>query len=123
MYELGGHAPARFIDAPNGDVQVIEVDPERLLATFSGEQGFLRGTLRALMRERRRQGLDALAPFTLRRHTDARLVLLDPLTTQRIDLDSFGPSNKAVFAGLFEPALNTPTQTATSPDLTLGRRP
>jgi len=117
----------RFVDTPNGDVQVIEVDPTRLLATFSGEQGFLRGTLRALMRERRRQGLDALAPFTLRRHIDARLVLLDPLTSQRIDLDSFGPSNKAVFAGLFDPSLHTQaasaaTSAATS-DLTLGKRP
>ena len=77
------------------------------------------------MRERRRQGLDALAPFTLRRHTDGRVVLLDPLTTQRIDLVSFGPSNHAVFARLIEPvstqaALPAPTL---STDLTLGRRP
>ena len=115
----------RFVDAPNGDVQVIKVDPERVLATFSGEQGFLRGTLRALMRERRRQGLDALAPFTLRRHADGRVVLLDPLTTQRIDLVSFGPSNHAVFARLIEPvstqaALPAPTL---STDFTSGRQP
>lgn len=113
----------RFVDTPNGEVQVIDMQVDRALATFSGEQGFLRGTLRALMRERRRQALDALAPFTLRRHSDARLVLFDPLTTQRIDLDSFGPSNKAVFANLFELASNKTAASSLSPELTLGTRP
>jgi hypothetical protein len=36
----------------------------------------------------------------LRRLSDASLLLLDPVSGQQILLDSFGPSNKAVFARL-----------------------
>ncbi|MFN5254812.1 MAG: photosynthetic complex assembly protein PuhC, partial [Limnohabitans sp.] len=70
------------------------------VARFSGEQGFLRSTLRALARERQREKISAEAPFLLIGRTDGRLTLLDPATGQRIDLESFGPSNAAVFAGL-----------------------
>jgi putative photosynthetic complex assembly protein len=90
----------RFEDTPQGEVQVSDADSGQVVALFAGEQGFLRGTLRALVRERRRQSANEATPFVLRGHADARLVLLDPSTGQRIDLDSFGPSNKAVFARL-----------------------
>ena len=65
---------------------------------MTGEQGFLRGVLRSLMRERRRSGLDLRAPLALLARPDGRLTLSDPSTGQRIDLESFGPSNLAVFA-------------------------
>ena len=90
----------RFDDTAQGEVQVNDADSGQVVALFAGEQGFLRGTLRALVRERRRQSVAEGTPFLLRGHTDARLVLFDPATGQRIDLDSFGPSNKAVFARL-----------------------
>jgi hypothetical protein len=38
---------------------------------------------------------------------DGRLTLLDPSTQQRIDLEAFGPSNVAVFAGLQKTSLAT----------------
>jgi len=90
----------RFDDTAQGEVRVSDAQNGQVIALFAGEQGFLRGTLRALVRERRRQSLDESSPFWLRGHADARLVLWDPATGQRIDLDSFGPSNKAVFARL-----------------------
>ena len=37
-------------------------------------------------------------PFKLIARTDGRLTLFDPVTGQRIDLESFGPTNAAVFA-------------------------
>ena len=89
-----------FDDTAQGEVRVSDAQSGEVIALFAGEQGFLRGTLRALVRERRRQSLDETSPFWLRGHADARLVLWDPATGQRIDLDSFGPSNKAVFARL-----------------------
>ncbi|MEY4363843.1 MAG: hypothetical protein RLZZ24_1195 [Pseudomonadota bacterium] len=89
-----------FDDTAQGEVRVSDAQNGQVIALFAGEQGFLRGTLRALVRERRRQSLDESSPFWLRGHADARLVLWDPATGQRIDLDSFGPSNKAVFARL-----------------------
>ena len=60
----------------------------------------MRSTLRALVRERMRERIGADAPFLLIGRTDGRLTLLDPTTRQRIDLESFGPSNYAVFASL-----------------------
>jgi hypothetical protein len=38
---------------------------------------------------------------------DGRLTLIDPSTQQRIDLEAFGPSNAAVFAGLQTAGLAT----------------
>ena len=98
----------RFEDTAQGAVQVSDALSGESVALFAGEQGFLRGTLRALVRERRRQSADETTPFLLRGHADARLVLFDPTTGQRIDLDSFGPSNKAVFARL-QPTTVLPT--------------
>lgn len=92
----------RFDDGPDGSVVVSDADSGALVARFSGEQGFLRGTLRALARERRRDGAGAGPAFTLTSRADGRLTLQDPVTRQRIDLESFGPTNAAVFAGLLQ---------------------
>jgi hypothetical protein len=40
--------------------------------------------------------------------TDGRLTLQDPSTGQRIDLESFGPTNAAVFASLRLAGTKTP---------------
>ena len=90
----------QFRDLPNGDIAVFDQGTAQQVAVFSGEQGFLRTTLRALARERQREGLGKQAPFLLIGRTDGRLTLQDPSTGQRIDLESFGPSNAAVFATL-----------------------
>ena len=90
----------RFEDMPDGSVRVSDATDDRTLATFAGEQGFLRGSLRAMARQRRLAQADMTAPLVLRALADGRLLLLDPNLGERIDLDSFGPTNKAVFAGL-----------------------
>lgn len=90
----------RFDDGADGSIIVTDGLTGEPAARMSGEQGFLRGTLRALARERRRAGIDAGPPFRLLARADGRLTLLDPATQQRIDLESFGPANAAVFARL-----------------------
>jgi putative photosynthetic complex assembly protein len=90
----------QFTDLPSGDIAVLDHRNGQQVALFSGEQGFLRSTLRALARERQRENLGKEAPFLLIGRTDGRLTLQDPSTGQRIDLESFGPSNAAVFANL-----------------------
>lgn len=90
----------QFKDLPNGDIAVLDHSNGQPVARFQGEQGFLRSSLRALVRERHREQLGSDAPFLLIGRTDGRLTLIDPSTQQRIDLESFGPSNAAVFAGL-----------------------
>lgn len=90
----------RFEDGPGGSVIAIDAASGRQAAQFTGEQGFLRGALRALARERKRVGAGSEQPFQLVLRADNRLTLLDPVTGQRIDLESFGPTNAGLFAGL-----------------------
>ena len=90
----------QFQDQPNGDIAVVDAQDGQSIAHFSGEQGFLRSTLRALVRERRRANIGSEAPFFLIGRADGRLTLLDPATQQRIDLESFGPTNYGLFAAL-----------------------
>lgn len=92
----------RFEDRPDGGVAVIDGVTGKLLTTVTGEQGFLRGAIRALARDRIARKIGAEQPFKLISRTDGRLTLFDPVTGQRVDLESFGPSN----AGVFAPFLN-----------------
>ena len=90
----------RFEDRANGDVAVFDATSQREVAQFHGEQGFLRGTLRALARERQRQGMGPQAPFEITGYVDGRITLRDTATGQHIALESFGPTNSAVFSQL-----------------------
>jgi putative photosynthetic complex assembly protein len=94
----------RFEDRADGSVAVIDAASKTVIHTMTGENGFFRGTLRGLARERRRNGLGSEQPFQLVGRADGRLTLVDPATGQRIDLESFGPTNAAVFAQFMPPS-------------------
>ena len=89
-----------FADGPKGEVLVKDFKTGQVIGMFEGEQGFVRGTLRALVRERKRREVGSELPFELTAKSNGRLVLSDPSTAQRIDLDSFGPTNAALFRNL-----------------------
>lgn len=90
----------RFVDQPDGSIQVIDASTGADVHNFEGEQGFVRGTLRALVRDRRLQGFGADQPFELIAHDAGRLSLRDPATGSTIALESFGSKNIDVFARL-----------------------
>lgn len=90
----------RFEDRPDGSVAVIDARSGRQIESVQGEAGFLRGSLRALARERRKRSLGPEAAFELIGRADGRLTLSDPATGERIDLESFGPTNAGVYARL-----------------------
>ena len=90
----------RFEDGPQGSVSVIDARTGHTVDVIHGEAGFLRGTMRAMARERRQRGLGPLAPFDLIGRSDGRLTLVDTATGEHIDLESFGPTNAGVFARL-----------------------
>ncbi len=89
-----------FQDRPNGDIAVVDARSGQEVARLRGEQGFARGALRTLARERMRRDLGPEMPFELSAYVDGKLVLRDPATGERIHLEAFGPSNAAVFAQL-----------------------
>jgi putative photosynthetic complex assembly protein len=98
----------RFEDRPDGAIAVHAEPDGALVATVAaGGNGFLRGTLRALARERRQSGIGARAPFRLSLTADGSLWLQDTATARRIDLGAFGADNARVFAALL-PSGRTP---------------
>lgn len=91
----------RFEDRTDGGIAVLDAANGALLATVApGTNGFLRSTMRGLVRERKRQGMGPELPFELLGRADGRLTLVDPATGRRVDLESFGTTNSAVFAQL-----------------------
>ena len=91
----------RFEDQANGSIAIYAgPDDKALKIVEPGTNGFLRGTLRALVRERRLNGIGDQAPFRLVRRADGSLTLDDPATGRSINLNAFGPSNYGVFASL-----------------------
>ena len=91
----------RFEDRPDGSIVVLDAADGQVVETVApGSNGFLRGTMRGLARERMRQGVSPALPFTMIGRADGKLTLLDPGTGRRVDLGSFGPTNAAVFARL-----------------------
>jgi hypothetical protein len=65
MPRRGAAQLLRFEDRPDGSVAVIDAAQRPQIERVQGEQGFLRGALRALARERRKRGPRLRTPFEL----------------------------------------------------------
>jgi putative photosynthetic complex assembly protein len=90
----------RFEDRPDGSIAVFDTQGRLAEIVAPGSNGFLRGTMRGLARERKREGIGPELPFRMVGRADGRLTLEDPGTGRRVDLGSFGPTNAAAFAQL-----------------------
>jgi len=87
-----------FRDMPGGDILIVDVKTGEQVARIQGEQGFVRGILRALNRSRKMRGLGPDGTFDLTRFGDGRLVISDRSTGESLDLGAFGPTNIGSFA-------------------------
>jgi putative photosynthetic complex assembly protein len=92
----------RFEDRPDGSIAIIDGRTGEAVSSVQGEQGFVRGALRALARERKARGLGSELSFQLMVRADGGLTLYDPATSQRVDLEAFGPSNAENFGRLLK---------------------
>ena len=92
----------QFFDRADGAVIAVSPTDGHTVDVFQGEQGFLRGTMRAFARTRHLDGLGPEKPFRLTRWSDGRLTIDDPSTGQHVELAAFGPTNAAVFSPLLE---------------------
>jgi putative photosynthetic complex assembly protein len=98
----------RFADRADGGIDVFDGQDGRTVSVVPpGTNGFLRGVLRGLARDRRRSDLGAEIPFRLVRTADGRLSLDDPATGRRVALEVFGPDNYQIFADLLTVGQNT----------------
>ena len=85
---------------PGGAVAVVDARTnENLQVLPPASNGFVRATMRTFVRDRRSRGIDATAPFHLTASTDGRLTLDDPMTGRNVELEAFGRTNAAIFAG------------------------
>lgn len=92
-----------FSDQPDGGIAVHDALDGRLVASIApGEHGFLRGALRGLARDRKRERIGADIPFRLSSRADGRLLLQDPATGRLVDLGAFGAQNVIVFSRMLE---------------------
>ena len=92
----------RFLDLPDGSIEVRDGIRDERVALVEGEAGFLRGALRVLSHDRMRRQIGPQAPFELHQRQDGRLTLIDPQTGTRLDLESFGPQHAGSFARLIQ---------------------
>lgn len=88
-----------FRDRADGAVVVVDTDGRTVAVVEPmSEQGFVRGVMRGLARERRLKGVTADRPFRLQLWADNGLTLTDLATGRQIELGSFGAANRAAFA-------------------------
>lgn len=93
----------KFVDRPDGTVAVVDAANGRDIDMLaSGQDNFIRGTLRGFARERRRQDIGIDLPFRLTRWTDGRLSLDDPSTGRHVELSAFGVTNAEAFGRFLE---------------------
>ena len=87
-----------FVDQTDGSVSVIDAATGEEVGTLvSGGDGFARGVLRGLVRERRLSSIGPEQPFELFRTAQNDVTLFDPATGRLVALRAFGPTNDAVF--------------------------
>lgn len=93
-----------FEDRDGGRITITDHDTGATVAVIDpATNGFLRGVMRGLARERMLNGIGAEPPFVVTRWADGRLSLSDPSTEREIHLDAFGPDNAGVFARMLGP--------------------
>lgn len=98
----------QFDDGPDGSVLILDAGTREVLARFPvAEGGFVRGTLRALARERRQGEQGREQPFRLAAWRDGQLTLDDVATGRRVDLTAFGSTNSGIFARLLTASSET----------------
>jgi len=90
----------RFADGADGSVVITDARDGSPVDVLTGENGFIRGTLRGLARTRRSEGIGSEDPFHLASWSDGRLTLDDPATGRHLELQAFGSSNTEVFGRL-----------------------
>jgi putative photosynthetic complex assembly protein len=87
-----------FADTAEGAVEVTDAANAHLVYVAEpGADGFIRGVMRGMARDRRARGIDQAPAFRLAEWPDGRLTLEDLGTGKEIELSAFGADNRAAF--------------------------
>lgn len=94
-----------FVDLPDGGVLVQRAGDGTVLAQIQmGEGGFVRATLRSLIREQP----NTRHHFRLAMTEQGQLLLWHPISGRVLDLKAYGPSNRQVFLEFIHASESTP---------------
>ncbi len=86
----------RFVEVGEGELAVYDDATDALLEKLPPQgDGFIRGVLRTLARERRMHSVDPDGPYRLSLRENGRYTLEDLTTDFFVDLRAFGPTNEA----------------------------
>ncbi|MDP3503420.1 MAG: photosynthetic complex assembly protein PuhC [Myxococcales bacterium] len=91
-----------FQDQNDGSVAVLDPAGVQVTSIAPESNGFVRGVLRGMYRERKLESLGSNATFILTLEHNGRLFLEDTQTLRRVDLSAFGPTNAAAFKRLLD---------------------
>ena len=96
----------RFADRADGALLVTDATDNSLAMVLEpgSNSGFIRGTMRGILRERMLHEVDRNGPVKITQWADGALTLTDPSTGRILELGSFGHTNRAAYAVL----LSTP---------------
>lgn len=90
-----------FADRDDGAIVVTDARTGRVVETLPpGSEGFVRGAMRGLARERKRADAGPEVPFRLATWPDGRITLEDIATGNFMELHAFGRTNAEAFLRL-----------------------
>ena len=93
----------RFSDERDGSIRILDDRSGALVSTLAPDtNGFIRGVMRGLARDRLSRHIGQAPPFRLSRDRAGKLWLQDTATHRLIDLEAFGTGNRAAFADLLQ---------------------
>ena len=96
----------RFEDRADGSVAVYRGSSETLVDVLSpGTNGFVRGVMRGMARDRRARNIGPEIPFELNALEGGGVSLNDPATGRSINLTAFGPDNLGAFVSILNAAV------------------
>lgn len=91
----------RFVDQSDGSTVVSDAATGEVIDTMPpGSEGFVRGVLRSMARQRRASHTELTEPFHLARRENGDLTFEDPKTKIFLALRAFGVTNEEAFARL-----------------------
>ena len=100
----------RFADQADGSVRVSDGRTGALVARLAPDtNGFVRGVMRGMARDRLSRHIGQAPPFRLSRDARGKLWLQDTATSRLIDLEAFGEGNRAAFAAFLPGSRGAPT--------------
>jgi putative photosynthetic complex assembly protein len=92
-----------FEDQTDGTVLISDAGTGQALKTIAfGEGGFVRATMRRLVKARRAAGMGSAAPFRLVRWDNGALSLIDPATGKQAEIYGYGADHVRAFAELLQ---------------------